>query len=167
MRLPTFLWTISYPELGYFLFRSLFRDSKVYRKIVEQLSKKTKGMSRQEIIQECGITDNGKLSEILENLCNCDFIRRYSSFNKRQREAIYQLTDLFSLFHLRYIKDANGMDDRFWTDAIDSPSHRRANCICWRGCRSACYGSQSHWQFPSSTNHSRLWSDSHGCCWLQ
>lgn len=81
-------------------------------------------MTRQEIIQECGITDNGKLSEILENLCNCDFIRRYSSFNKRQREAIYQLTDLFSLFHLRYIKDSNGMDERFWTDAIDSPSHR-------------------------------------------
>jgi AAA+ ATPase superfamily predicted ATPase len=107
-----------------FLFRSLFRDSKIYRKIVDQLSKKTKGMTRQEIIQECGITDNGKLSEILENLCNCDFIRRYSSFNKKQREAIYQLTDLFSLFHLRYIKDSNGMDERFWTDAIDSPSHR-------------------------------------------
>lgn len=107
-----------------FLFRSLFKDSKNYRKIIELLSKKTKGMTRQEIIQECGITDNGKLSEILENLCNCDFIRRYSSFNKRQREAIYQLTDLFSLFHLRYIKDSNGMDERFWTDAIDSPSHR-------------------------------------------
>lgn len=107
-----------------FLFRSLFKDSKNYRKVIEQLSKKTKGMTRQEIIQACGIPDNGKLSEILDDLCNCDFIRRYSSINKKQRDAIYQLTDLFSLFHIRYVKDSTGMDETFWTDTIDSPSHR-------------------------------------------
>lgn len=107
-----------------FLFRSLFKDSKNYRKVVEQLAKKSKGMTRQEIIQECKLPDNGKLSEILVDLCNCDFIRRFSPINKKQRDFIYQLTDLFSLFHLRYIKDSIGMDDTFWTDTIDSPSHR-------------------------------------------
>lgn len=107
-----------------FLFQSLFKDSKNYRKVIEQLSKKNKGLTRQEIIQECGITDNGNLSEILEDLCHCDFIRRYSSFNKKQRDAIYQLTDLFSLFYIRYVKNSNGMDETFWTDTIDSPSHR-------------------------------------------
>lgn len=107
-----------------FLFRSLFKDSKNYRKVVEQLARKSKGMTRQEIIQECKLPDNGKLSEILDDLCNCDFIRRFSPINKKQRDFIYQLTDLFSLFHLRYIKDSIGMDDTFWTDTIDSPSHR-------------------------------------------
>lgn len=107
-----------------FLFRSLFKDSKNYRKVVELLSKKAKGMTRQEIIQEGKMTDNGKLTEILDDLCNCDFIRRFSPINKKQRDFIYQLTDLFSLFHLRYIKDSTGMDDTFWTDTIDSPSHR-------------------------------------------
>ena len=107
-----------------FLFRSLFKDSKNYRKVVELLSKKAKGMTRQEIIQEGKMTDNGKLTEILDDLCNCDFIRRFSPINKKQRDFIYQLTDLFSLFHLRYIKDFTGMDDTFWTDTIDSPSHR-------------------------------------------
>lgn len=107
-----------------FLFRSLFKDSKNYRKVVELLSKKAKGMTRQEIIQEGKIPDGGKLTEILDDLCNCDFIRRFSPINKKQRDFIYQLTDLFSLFHLRYIKDSIGMDDTFWTDTIDSPSHR-------------------------------------------
>lgn len=107
-----------------FLFRSLFKDSKNYRKVVELLSKKAKGMTRQQIIQEGKITDNGKLTEILDDLCNCDFIRRFSPINKKQRDFIYQLTDLFSLFHLHYIKDSTGMDDTFWTDTIDSPSHR-------------------------------------------
>lgn len=107
-----------------FLFRSLFKDSKNYRKVVELLSKKAKGMTRQQIIQEGKMADNGKLTEILDDLCNCDFIRRFSPINKKQRDFIYQLTDLFSLFHLHYIKGSTGMDETFWTDTIDSPSHR-------------------------------------------
>ena len=107
-----------------FLFRSLFKDSKTYRKIVEQLSQRAKGMTRQELIDDCKITDNGNLSVVLDDLCNCDFIRRYTSYNKKQRDVIYQLTDLFSLFYLKYVRDANGMDETFWTDTIDSPSHR-------------------------------------------
>ena len=107
-----------------FLFRSLFKDSKTYRKIVEQLSKRAKGMTRQELIDDCKITENGNLTVVLDDLCNCDFIRRYTSYNKKQRDVIYQLTDLFSLFYLKYVRDANGMDETFWTDTIDSPSHR-------------------------------------------
>ena len=107
-----------------FLFRSLFKDCKNYRKIVEQLSKRAKGMTRQELIEDCKITENGNLTIVLDDLCNCDFIRRYTSYNKKQRDVIYQLTDLFSLFYLKYVKDANGMDETFWTDTIDSPSHR-------------------------------------------
>ena len=91
---------------------------------MEILSQKAKGLTRQDIIRECKIPDNGGLSEVLDDLCNCDFIRRYYPINKKQRDAVYQLTDLFSLFHLRYIKNSTGMDDTFWTDTIDSPSHR-------------------------------------------
>ena len=107
-----------------FLFRSLFKDSKNYRKIVEQLSKRAKGMTRQELIDDCKIAENGNLTIVLDDLCNCDFIRRYTSYNKKQRDVVYQLTDLFSLFYLKYVRDANGMDETFWTDTIDSPSHR-------------------------------------------
>lgn len=107
-----------------FLFRSLFKDSKNYRKIVEQLSKRAKGMTRQELIDDCKIAENGNLTIVLDDLCSCDFIRRYTSYNKKQRDVVYQLTDLFSLFYLKYVRDANGMDETFWTDTIDSPSHR-------------------------------------------
>lgn len=107
-----------------FLFRSLFKESKNYSRVVEILSRKAKGMTRQELIQEGKFSDNGTLSEVLMELCNCDFIRRYYSINKKQRDAIYQLTDLFSLFHLRYIKNSTTFDETFWTDTIDSPNHR-------------------------------------------
>ena len=39
------------------------------------LAKKQKGMTRVEIIDELGLSDNGKIGEMLENLVSCDFLR--------------------------------------------------------------------------------------------
>lgn len=107
-----------------FLFRSLFNDINLYRRIVELLSKKARGMTRQEILSETKMNDNGRFSEVLDDLCNCDFIRRYSSFQKKERDVMYQLTDLFSLFYLRFVKNANGLDENLWMETIDAPDRR-------------------------------------------
>ncbi len=106
------------------LFRSLFNDSAVYRSVVELLSKKNRGMTRMEIKSAMKMTDGGSLTMILNNLCDCDFIRRYSAFGKKERDVLYQLTDMFSLFYLRYVKNYNGKDLHFWSNSIDSAQHR-------------------------------------------
>ena len=79
-----------------FLFRSLFKESKLYQNIVEALSTKLKGLTRKEIMSEIGIGDGGVLTLALENLCKCDFIRKYTEFGKKEKNTLYQLTDLFS-----------------------------------------------------------------------
>lgn len=99
-----------------FLFRSLFKDSKNYRRVVEVLSTKMKGMSRKELIEALKLKGGGQLSEILDNLLKCDFIRKYSAIGKSERDALYQLTDLFSLYHLRFVANSNGQDERFWSN---------------------------------------------------
>ena len=99
-----------------FLFRSLFSDSKIYRMVIETLSSKMKGMTRQELMSAMKIGEGGKLSIVLDNLLACDFIRRYTSIGKSERDAIYQLTDLFSLFHLRYVDTNSGQDEHFWSN---------------------------------------------------
>ena len=53
-----------------------------------------------------------------------DFIRQYTAFGKTERGTIYQLTDLFTLFHLRYVKGYRGQDENHWQNMIDSPSRR-------------------------------------------
>lgn len=110
-----------------FLFRSLFNDSAIYRNVVELLSKKAKGMTRAEMMSCLKLSDGGNFTNVLENLCNCDFIRRYSAFGKKERDVLYQLTDLYTLFYLKFVKDNNGRDEHFWTNMIDS-SERRAWC---------------------------------------
>jgi AAA+ ATPase superfamily predicted ATPase len=107
-----------------FLFRSLFRDSDYYMRIIDAISHKNMGISRADIIAEAKIANNSQLTQALQNLISCDFIRKYSSFGKRERDALYQLTDLSILFYKRFIEKYNGKDEHHWSNTIDSPSRR-------------------------------------------
>lgn len=111
-----------------FLFRSLFKDSKLYRNVVELLSTKMKGMTRKELTTAMKIKSGGVLTEVLDNLLKCDFIRKYSAIGKTERDALYQLTDLFSLFHLRFVANNNGQDEHFWSNMRNEGSR-----MAWSG----------------------------------
>ena len=105
-----------------FLFRSLFRNSRNYRKVVDILSRKLKGMTRKELAETLDMTGSGQLSEILDNLMKCDFVRKYTAIGKTERDALYQLTDLFSLFHTRFVADNAGQDESFWSNMRNAGS---------------------------------------------
>lgn len=107
-----------------FLFRSLFNEATLHKQIIEVLASKASGLTRKEIITAIKIEDGGTLTKALRNLCDCDFIRQYTAFGKTERGTIYQLTDLFTLFHLRYVKGYRGQDEKHWQNMIDSPSRR-------------------------------------------
>lgn len=98
-----------------FLYRSLFKESVNHRRVVEALSSKLSGMTREEISTHTHM-DGGELSRVLTNLEACDFIRTYLSPKKKERDKIYQLTDLFSLFHMRFVEKSSGQDPSFWTN---------------------------------------------------
>lgn len=111
-----------------FLFKSLFSQAETYKSVVALLAKKAMGLSRQEIIQSLKLQDNGGVSEIMDNLCKCDFIRKYSAFGKTERDALFQLTDLFSLFYLKFVKGYHGQDANRWGNMLDTPTQN-----IWRG----------------------------------
>ena len=106
------------------LYASLFRNSEKYVEIVEAVSSKNKGLSREEIVQIAGLSDGGTLTKILEELELCDFIRSYYSFGKQKRNKLYQLVDFYSLFYLNFIKKQPTTDENYWTNIIDNPLHR-------------------------------------------
>ncbi len=107
-----------------FLFRSLFKESDYYMRIVDAISRKNMGITRKEIAEQAKASANGSLTKALKNLIDCDFIRKYSSFGKKERDALYQLTDLSILFYKRFVEKYNGKDERHWTNIIDSPARR-------------------------------------------
>lgn len=85
------------------LYQSLFRNSEKHIAIVEVLSKKMKGINRNELIQELSAESSGAISKALDDLENCGFIRRYSPFRKKTKDEIIQLIDFYTLFYYRFL----------------------------------------------------------------
>lgn len=52
------------------------------------------------------------------------FVRVSAFYKKKKKDALYQLSDYYTAFYFRYIKDHYGRDEHFWSNAIDSPARR-------------------------------------------
>ncbi len=96
------------------LYSSIFSRPEKYIKIIECLSTKKAGMSRGDIIANTKIDSNGKFSEMLEDLIQCGFIRKYCHTNKKIKDALYQLVDCYTLFYYNFVKNAHGTDENYW-----------------------------------------------------
>lgn len=70
------------------------------------LAKKKIGMSREDIMKSLKLTSGGKLTEAFNDLISCDFIRKYNAFGNKNNGAMFQLTDLYTLFYLHYTNRA-------------------------------------------------------------
>jgi len=105
------------------LYAALFKDATDYVKVVEALSKKTKGLTRNEILKVTKMQSGGTFSEILKNLESCDFIRRYYMPTKQKRDVLYQLLDAYTLFYFKHLKNFNNQNEHFWTNTTNSPQH--------------------------------------------
>ena len=106
------------------LYRTLFSNSEQYIKLVEALSKKRKGLSRAEIVKATGIASNGVLTKMLSDLEKSGFIRINDMYGHKKRDRTYQLSDYYTSFYFRFIKDNYGKDEHYWSNTIDNPAKR-------------------------------------------
>lgn len=95
------------------LYHSLFKNAANHIRIVETLASKPQGMTRQGIADKTNISE-ASLSRALEELVDCDFISYYDPLFNKKKEAIYKLTDLYSLFYLKFIKSNKGGGKGTW-----------------------------------------------------
>ena len=105
------------------LYASLFDKSDNYIKVVEALSSKNKGLTRDEILVATKFESNGHFTTILQNLIDCDFIRCYRGYGNKAKMGIYQLTDPFTLFYYKFIKKYGNTDKPFWQYQIGTRLH--------------------------------------------
>ena len=105
------------------LYDSLFKKPEAYKTIVSALSEKGVGLSRQELINDFKLDDNGALSTKLEELENCDIIRRYNAYGKETKDALFQMIDNFTLFYFQFIKDNRSGDNSFWGNSVGSQAY--------------------------------------------
>ena len=106
------------------LYRTLFTNSANYVKVVEALSRKKGGMSRNELIQATKLPSNGAFTKILNDLIASGFVRISLFYQQKKKDALYQLSDYYTAFYFHFLKDREGHDEHYWQNAIDLPSRR-------------------------------------------
>lgn len=109
------------------LYRALFDKPAQYIKIVEALSSKKKGLTRDEICRITKIASSGDLSKKLAELENCGFIRVYAPFGYKQRHLVYQLIDNFTLFYQQFLKK-KAHEENMWQNLS-----RTSSVTAWSG----------------------------------
>lgn len=110
------------------LYESLFTNAQHHISIIKALSKKGKGLTRNEIIKTCGLSSGGTTTRLLEELEESGFIARYIPFEKGMKDSIYKLFDEYSLFYLKYIEGSRASEKGSWLRLANSPSF-----ISWAG----------------------------------
>lgn len=108
------------------LYNSLFTKSEDYVKIVETLSKKKSGFTRDEIVKGTKLSNGGGLTRKLIALEQCGFIRKYKTIGAVP--YLYQLSDCFTLFYFQFLKNGTYSDHETWMHLLTT-----STCTTWRG----------------------------------
>lgn len=103
------------------LYKSLFRKSEDYVKIISALGKKRSGHTRDDIANATGLTNGGGMTRRLDELEQCGFIRRYKPVNGRS--PLFQLVDFYSLFYLQFINGTRHFDREAWLHLQATPRY--------------------------------------------
>jgi AAA+ ATPase superfamily predicted ATPase len=87
------------------LFNSLFDDAASHMVVIKALSKKGKGLTRNEIIETCKLKSGGGTTQLLDELSESGFIEVYTPYGKTAKDSIYKLVDEYSLFYTKFIEN--------------------------------------------------------------
>lgn len=105
------------------LYDSLFHHPAPYKEIVRALTKRRSGLTRKEIAENTGLANNGMLSQCIEDLEECGFIRRYRMFGKNKNGMLYQLMDNYTRFYAEIISANTTNTPQFWTSIQGTPKY--------------------------------------------
>ena len=105
------------------LYKSLFHRPEGYIAIVEALTKRKAGLTREELLREANLSDNQVFVRQLKELEQCDFICTYNKIGQKKKDTIYQLMDNFTLFYYKFMSANKMNDEHFWSHNLMSALH--------------------------------------------
>ncbi|WP_316750491.1 AAA family ATPase [Pedobacter gandavensis] len=104
------------------LYESLFEMADRHISVVRALAAKPSGLTRKEIIEECKLQSGGGTTRLMEELIESGFVSLYFPFQKNVKEAIYKLSDEYSLFYLKFIEHSRATGQGTWLKLATSQS---------------------------------------------
>ncbi len=89
------------------LFNSQFEKAELYINIVTLLAKHHYGLKRYQLLKLIKLDSGGNFTKSLDDLEKAGFITAYIPYGNKAKEKNYKLTDLFTLFYLKYVGGNN------------------------------------------------------------
>ena len=102
------------------LYSALFKNPGHHLRIIESLSKSQSGMTQKELWEDMKVSPGGSLAKALNELEQCGFIRRYREFTKRKNGHYYQVSDFFTIFYLKHMRNQAGQGGKYWQSRSNS-----------------------------------------------
>lgn len=110
------------------LYRAMFRKHEIYEKVVEILSGKAMGFTRTELVQQGQLQSGGTLSKVLFELEESGFITSYPSLDNKAKNTVYRLSDFYTAFYFKFLKNYKASDDSYWLNIQNQPTFN-----AWKG----------------------------------
>ena len=110
------------------LYYSLFKNATNHIALIETLAKHPYGLVRNTLVKKSSVPDGGTFTRTIEELIDNGFVIKYQPFQKKEKDSIYRLIDLYSLFYLRFIKGTKPRQANSWQLLSNE-----AKFIAWSG----------------------------------
>jgi len=107
-----------------YLYASLFRNPDNHIVVVETLAVHPQGLTREDIVTHSKLSGGGTINRVLEELELSGFISKHRPFQNKKKETVYKLSDLYSLFYLKFIQPKKPTGPGTWLSMINSGDYK-------------------------------------------
>lgn len=101
------------------LYNALFDNAELYTSIVQLLSEHESGMTYKDIFSSLS-SKSSNISKAIKNLESSDMIEKWLQYGNKRRDAVYRLTDFFSLFYFKFLANNLSHDNEWWSNHLNS-----------------------------------------------
>lgn len=111
-----------------FLLQALFSKAEQHITILDALSTKNKGLTRNQIVSATRLHNSGRLTALLTELEESGFVQSYVPFGKSKRDKLFRLSDFYTAFYFKFIRNTTILDENNWLNAFESGRYQS-----WKG----------------------------------
>jgi len=105
------------------IFKSLYVQHQKHMAIVATLAQVKKGLSRNDILQKSKLASGGTFSKTLDELIESGFVSQYLPYKKKAKDALYRLTDEYTLFYAKFMSSKKRLGAGTWLNLFKSQSY--------------------------------------------
>lgn len=106
------------------LLGSLFEQATRHEAVIRTLAARRRGMSRGALLEAASLGSGGAATKVLDELEESGFILQVRQLGRAKRDAVYWLSDEYSLFYLSWIERHRGSASSVWMRKQGTPAWR-------------------------------------------